>query len=187
MFGFSSAAAAPPSCVVLLPGVTVVGSLPHPGQTFRAKARIPAGWATAAPGASCPPWRRRLGKIGALGCVQQLAGGRLVTVESLWLGSSFISATLPAVYPLLSVSFGVYGVADVCVLRLVVVLRGCLRLETNHCSSSRVSVSAFDGAAPSSLGEGKGSPSMLEEAGVGSSPAPGFQPLSSTPLPVADP
>ena len=25
------------------------------------------GWAAAAPGASCPPWRRRLGKVGALG------------------------------------------------------------------------------------------------------------------------
>ena len=25
------------------------------------------GWAVAAPGASCPPWRRRLGKVGALG------------------------------------------------------------------------------------------------------------------------
>ena len=128
------------------------------------------------------------GRLVLWGCVQQLVGGRLVSIESLWLGSSFTSATLPAAYPLLLAFFGVCGVANVCVLRLVVVLRGWPRLETNHCSSSRVSVSTFDGAAPSSLGEGKGSPSMLEEAGVGSSPAPGFQPLSSThPLPVADP
>ena len=86
------------------------------------------------------------------------------------LGSSFTSATLPAAYPLLLAFFGVCGVVVVCVLQLVVVLRGGPSLETNLCSSSRVSVSSFDGAAPSSLGEGKGSPSMLERAGVGSSP-----------------
>ena len=102
--------------------------------------------------------------------MQQLVGGRLVSIKSLWLGSSFTSATLPAAFPLLLASFGGCGVADERVQRLVVVLRGWPRLETNHCSCSRVSVSTFDGAAPSSLGEGKGSPSMLERAGVGSPP-----------------
>ena len=71
---FSSTAAAAPFGVVLLPGVAVVGSSPHPGQGSRAKARIPVGWAAAAPGASCPSWRRRLGKIGALGL--RAAAGR---------------------------------------------------------------------------------------------------------------
>ena len=115
------------------------------------------------------------GRLVLWGCVQQGVGGRLVTIESLWLGSSFTSATLPAAYPLLLASFGVCDVADVCVLRLVVVLRYWPSLETNLCSSSRVSISSFDGAAPSSLGEGKGSPSMLERAGVGSSPLLVFQ------------
>ena len=70
-----------------------------------------------------------------------------------------------------------------CVLRPVVVLRGGPSLETNLCSSSRVSVSSFDGAAPSSLGEGKGSPSMLERASVWIISSAGFLPVFDS-LPV---
>ena len=77
------------------------------------------------------------GRLVHCGCVQQRVGGRLVSIESLWLRSFFISATLPAAFALLLASFDGCGVADVRVQRLVVVLRGWPRLETNHCSSSR--------------------------------------------------
>ena len=54
------------------------------------------------------------GRLVLWGCVQQCVGGRLVSIESLWLGSSFTSATLPAAYPLRLAAFGVCGVAVVC-------------------------------------------------------------------------
>ena len=114
--------------------------------------------------------------------MQQLVGGRLVSIESLWLGSSFTPATLPAAYPLRLAAFGVCGVAVVCAPTCGRAPGGP-SLETNLCSSSRVSVSSFDGAARSSLGEGKGSLSMLERASVWIISSAGFLPVFDS-LPV---